>query len=1535
LFKTVVATSGYDYWDEVNLKRLMDISILNPEDWSPSEVSEVISWHGHIPFAFSLMQVMQPNCFVELGTHKGDSYFAICEAVRHFGLSTSCFAVDTWAGDEHAGFYSNEIFEQVQTRNNQQFSGFSKLIRSTFDEALAQFADHSIDLLHIDGLHTYEAVRHDFETWRSKLSDKGIVLFHDTVVREKDFGVWKFWAEISAQYPSFEFHHSNGLGVLAVGSDASACCPDLFGERKEDTQKLRNFYATLGNSVAFLGAEKLISKERVDHGEELKKFSSWALDLDRLLNEERAIAGAEIQRLNNRLKEKGNTFFTKNDDILHARLLELEQQLSQECEKARIESTKLNVLLAEKKSRIAELTKENARNGKRLVKSQQELNQYRELSSEETAKLNALQTEQNNRIDELINEKHNRGKLILQLEHQLSQEREQTNTEVARLNTLLNEQESRINELVIETVNRGQWALDLDQQLRDAHIQITQMTSSKSWKLTAPLRWVVRVLNLSLSHPKEFLIVVLRKLYHKLPTSVMTKNRLKGWCYSHFPSVFSRTPSYSLWQARAMGVNPAPIILEATQDVGDPFDFVSTCSPVVSIVIPVYGKFEYTYRCLRSLWSHKSNYSFEVIVVDDCSTDNTAEALAQFSGIVFVRNTENLGFIRSCNKGAKRAKGKLLVMLNNDTVVRPDWLDELVNTFNIVPDAGLVGSKLIYPDGKLQEAGGIIWQDGSGWNFGRLGDTHQPEYNYLREVDYCSGASVMIPKALFDQLNGFDEYFAPAYGEDSDLAFRVREAGFKVLYQPLSQVIHFEGVTSGTDTASGIKAYQVENAKKLFERWKGVLANHGVPGVAPELEKDRSASCRVLVLDHCTPTPDQDAGSITSINIMRIMQSMGFKVTFIPEDNFLYVEPYTADLQRVGIECLYTPYISSVEQHLKDYGKYYDAVIFFRVTVAERNLPAINKFCPNAKLIFHTSDLHHLRELREAKLVGSEEMRNQAEITKKRELDVIRKVDATIVHSSTEKSLLEQELAGEDAANKVFLFSWAIDIPGTKKSFGEREGMVFVGGFQHQPNVDAVKYFAKDIFPLIRCKLPNAKFYIVGSRAPKDIIELSGENGIEFLGFVEDIQPLLDSCRLSIVPLRYGAGIKGKIGTSFSHALPCVSTSIGVEGMDLLPEEGILLGDTPEAFADAVIRLHEDSRLWQKLSIAGLDFVKRNYSLDAGKSVLKSILLKSGFNIDKIIEQPIFQNLASLMSTSEVTYQADQSEDPNLFAFDVDSKTAYETILNSADIHKYRATEKRIIEKHGQQTSYEILGHCQVCKEDVNFLVDQQCGAIEHYGFWAPNWRERLVCSKCSLNSRQRAMAAAIRDAVENYKDRRPDLYFMEQVTAIFQWVTTRIPIANCVGSEYLGADVEPGKTIQNIRHEDVENLSFENASFDLIVSNDVLEHVVNPAKALDEAYRVLRPGGKLLMTIPFYLDRDKCQRRADMVDGELVHILPAEYHGNPVSNDGSLVFTDFGWDFIQDIRNVGFHQVTLHFYWSEVYGYLGAGQHYIQAIKK
>ncbi|MGB3512047.1 MAG: tetratricopeptide repeat protein [Microcoleaceae cyanobacterium] len=675
-------------------------------------------------------------------------------------------------------------------------------------------------------------------------------------------------------------------------------------------------------------------------------------------------------------------------------------------------------------------------------------------------------------------------------------------------------------------------------------------------------------------------------------------NNLISWQIENTIAMKNREFAYPVEMLEYLRlVEPKPLTLNTSD------------KPIISIIIPVYNQILHTYNCLRSLAATLDNsVAFEVIVMDDHSSDNTQEILSQISGIKSVFNEQNLGFIGSCNRGAKLAKGEYLVFLNNDTVVMPNCFQEMLETFRKIPKAGLVGAKFLYPNGKLQEAGGILWQDSSAWNYGRLDHPNKPEYCYLREVDYCSGAGIMIPTKLWRQIGGFDTRYKPAYYEDTDLAFEVRKAGYKVLYQPLAKIVHFEGISSGTDVTKGVKKYQVVNHQKFMEKWQDVLKLHRPNGIEPHFERERPVQKRLLMIDACMLTPDQDSGSVTAFNLIKIFQSLNYKITFAP-DNLLYVEKYTEDLQRLGVECLYCSHVTSIQSHLETYGSQYDVVYLARLEFTEKHIDNVRKFAPQAKIIYDTVDLHYLREQREAKLKNSLELDKKANQTKDRELALMAKADCTLVVSMMEKQILEEE---NPHLKNIEFFNMPRDIYGAEKEFDARKNILFIGGFQHPPNVDAMLYFVQKVFPLVKQKIHDMKIFIIGSRAPEEILKLSSDDVI-ITGHVPDVSEYFHNCKLSVAPLRYGAGIKGKILTSFSYGLPVVATSIAAEGMGITDNYDVLIGDNPEHFAQQITNLYLDNKLWSDISRNSLNTISSRYSMEAVTNKFDELL--SNLNI--------------------------------------------------------------------------------------------------------------------------------------------------------------------------------------------------------------------------------------------------------------------------------------------------------------------------------
>ena len=508
----------------------------------------------------------------------------------------------------------------------------------------------------------------------------------------------------------------------------------------------------------------------------------------------------------------------------------------------------------------------------------------------------------------------------------------------------------------------------------------------------------------------------------------------------------------------------------------------------------------------------------------------------------------------------------------------------------------------------MQEAGGIIHKDGTGCNYGNTDSPDKSDYNYVRDVDYISGASIMISKKLWNKLGGFDEFFTPAYCEDSDLAFQVRKSGYRVVYQPKSVVIHYEGISNGTDVnnSNSLKHYQLENMKKLREKWSDELKTQPSPNESKDdiSYRDRINGKKVvLYVDHYVPEFDKDAGSRTTFQYVKMLVDKGYIVKFLP-DNYYNKQPYTEILEQMGVQVLYgIDYHDGIKSWIISNKNNIDIVYFNRPHITEKYIDFI-KENTDIRTIYYGHDLHFLREMREYEITGDEFHKTESERWKKIELDIMKKSDVVYYPSYIEKECINKIDKNINVKAIIAYIFDEIDTK-TKYDFSNKKGIMFVGGFNHRPNVDGILWFVNNVFPLIR-KQCDIQLYIVGSNAPKEIKALGKKSGVIFKGFVsdEELNQLYNDTKMVVAPLRYGAGIKGKIVEAMYNGIPVVTTSVGAEGIkeaDKIME----IADDEIKFAEKVVNLYQDEEKLQRLSLDSRKNINTYFNQEAAWKVIK------------------------------------------------------------------------------------------------------------------------------------------------------------------------------------------------------------------------------------------------------------------------------------------------------------------------------------------
>ncbi len=658
---------------------------------------------------------------------------------------------------------------------------------------------------------------------------------------------------------------------------------------------------------------------------------------------------------------------------------------------------------------------------------------------------------------------------------------------------------------------------------------------------------------------------------------------------------------------------------------------------------------------------------------------------------------------------------------------------------------------------------------------------------------------------------------------------------------------------------------------------------------------------RVLIIDSATPRPDRDAGSLSTFNLIKIYLDLGYDVTFIPSD-LLYLGEYTESLHELGVRCLQRPEIDSIQQHLQKEGSQYDFVILCRAPIASLYIADIRRYAPNAKIILDTIDLHYLREEREAKLDGSSNKIKTAEETKKWELDLIRQCDVTIVLSSVEEEILKKELDNVDIRLIPLIFVENVyEIPG----FEDRKDFLFIGGFPHLPNVDAVIYFCNEVLPLIRIDLPDVKFHIIGNAPPPEVLELANREGVIVHGFLKDVTPMFRTCRLSVAPLRYGAGIKGKIATSMAYGVPVIATSLAVEGMDIEADKHVLVADHPKQFADAFIRAYESAELWNQLSENGRHQALRIYSATAGYRRISNLMKDINPKHNQI-------DLYTLRSLQE-----------------------YDLLCETIDeeIKEHKTIELDLIENI--QPGSQISGFCIVCGKKNTFNMDfsNPSEATDGEKF-VMYWRDSLICSECGFASKTRAAIHIFYQKLKPAKDSA--IYITERSTPLFSWLKERHN--RLIGGDHFGDAALRRVEMDSLQAEESVTLPFPDSTFDYVLSIDRIEHIgEGSVAALKELFRCLKPGGTIMFTAPSKKEQTKKQFASQILSGDSAEnsALLENYETSMDEEVGAADLHSSVWALLDDMHKAGFQDPRLLNYWARDFAYLGGEQFIFVADKR
>ncbi|MBT3530306.1 MAG: glycosyltransferase [Gammaproteobacteria bacterium] len=632
--------------------------------------------------------------------------------------------------------------------------------------------------------------------------------------------------------------------------------------------------------------------------------------------------------------------------------------------------------------------------------------------------------------------------------------------------------------------------------------------------------------------------------------------------------------------------------------------FPASENPAVSIILVLFKQAHLSLGCIKSILEFVST-PYELILVDNNSTDATPELLSRLKNVKILRNEGNLGFVKAVNQGAAIASGANILLLNNDALLEKDTVENALKTLQSDSSIGAVGAKIKLLDGKLQEAGSIIWNDGSCLGYGRNETIDKGEFNFQRDVDYCSGAFLLFARSDFEALEGFDEQFSPAYYEESDFCIRLKQSGKRIVYCPDAQITHYEfASTGGFDSASEL---QIAHRELLLNKHADYLSERQEKSVENVLAARTANNFpNVLIIDDRVPYPHLGAGYPRCSHILKELSQLPLNISFYPLQfpNDDWSSLYGAVPK--SVEVILDRGRAGLADFLLEREGFYDFMMVSRI----HNMEFVDELLeqhPNilgeARLFYDAEAVSSPREVLKRRLLGEEVTKFEAESLIEREIGFSSDAEKIVVVSDNEAELYRQH----DYQNTVVL-GHALTSQASPNTFEQRNGILFVGALRDEgsPNVDSLLWFIINILPLIENKIPGITLNVVGGNGATSLASINKSN-VHFTGELDSLDEMYNSNRIFIAPTRFAAGIPHKIHEAAANGIPSVATSLLCNQLSWQDGKQILSADTEEDFAEQCIKLYSDKNIWGEIRAASLTAIEKDCSENDFREKLASL----------------------------------------------------------------------------------------------------------------------------------------------------------------------------------------------------------------------------------------------------------------------------------------------------------------------------------------